>query len=178
MSRSRRAWSISIGILILQAAVILLVLLSQIRAADAFRLFRTDPTSQWETAYNEETDNHPPTDTPPFDHWDLRRFTGSKVPYSINLTGLSDVTSDSPPVWNATDEASATAAIRASFQSWEDVQPAINAIGSGYPAPGTYPLYVVQDETTWTPGMAIPARVAGTAAAIAVGAGGTIQSER
>ena len=38
----------------------------------------------------------------------------------------------------------------------------VYAVGSGYPAAGTiYDLHVV-DDTTWTDGMAIPARVAGT----------------
>ena len=58
------------------------------------------------------------------------------------------------------------------FQPGESVY----ATGSGYAASTTYDLYVVSD-TTWTDGMAIPARVSGIETSITTDASGNIAAE-
>lgn len=56
-----------------------------------------------------------PTDPPPFYHWDLRRFTDNKVPYSVNPAGIT----------NFADTQTAVAQVETAFDSWELVSPSI-----------------------------------------------------
>lgn len=70
-----------------------------------------------------------PVDLPPFTHWDLRRFTGNKIPYSVNNAGIND---DTTP-------AGAVGQVTAAFNSWEAVSPSLigfaaqpDTTGAGY----------------------------------------------
>jgi hypothetical protein len=65
----------------------------------------------------------PPTDPPPFYHWDLREFTGCKVPWSIAwpVPDLDGVGGANTPA----DQLLARTAITNAFQEWEEVEPAV-----------------------------------------------------
>lgn len=54
-----------------------------------------------------------PTAGSPFTHWDLRRFAGGSVPYSVHVSGTPDITGN--------DE---VGAVSDSFDAWEAVEPA------------------------------------------------------
>ena len=71
-----------------------------------------------------------------------------------------------PATVESADDSGATKDI---FQPGE----AVYAIGSGYAAGTTYDLHIVAD-TTWTDGMAIPARVSGTESSVTTDASGNI----